>query len=75
MDKKRVNVVTKVLDNVKIKYWERVEYIEKNMKEVHDNERISMEEVFHFVVLLFLRFYVYRWSTFSCPSCFALVYK
>ena len=29
MDKKRVNVVTKVLDNVKIKYWERAEYIEK----------------------------------------------
>ena len=53
MDKKRVNVVTNVLDNVKIKYWERAEYIEKNMKEVHDNERISMEEVFHFVVLLF----------------------
>ena len=53
MDKKRVNVVTKVLDNVKIKYWERVEYIEKNMKEVHDNERISMERYF---ILLFYFF-------------------
>ena len=65
MDKKRVNVVTKVLDNVKIKYWETAEYIEENMKERHDNERISMGEVFHFVVLLFLRFYVDRGSTFS----------
>lgn len=52
MDKKRVKVVMKVLDDVKIKCPERARYIEEHLKK-YENEKTSIEEVFYFVALLF----------------------
>ena len=39
-----------VLNNVKIK---TMDYIENNLKEVCENEPISVDEVFYFIVFLF----------------------
>ena len=52
------------------------EFIENNMKEVCERERITVEECACFLnapgVSLFLRFLVGRWSIFLCVTCFVL---
>ena len=53
MDKKRIKTMKKVLASVKLKYPEMMEYIEENIKKVCESEKMSMEEVFYFVPLLF----------------------
>ena len=52
MDKKKFRIVLEVLDNVSIKYPETANYIENNMMELCSREKLSVEEVFYFAVLL-----------------------
>lgn len=46
MDKKKVRVTLEVLDNASTKYTETAQYIEQNMKEVCEREKLSVEQVF-----------------------------
>ena len=51
--KKRMKVVMKVLNNVANKNPEIADFIEDNLNEVWQNEKISVEEVYYFVALHF----------------------
>ena len=53
MDKKKSRIVVEVLSNVSIAYTETAQYIENNMLDICSREKVSIEEVFHFVVLLY----------------------
>ena len=46
MDKKKVRVTLEVPDNASPKYTETAQYIEQNMKEVCEREKLSVEQVF-----------------------------
>ena len=53
MDKKKSRIVMEVLSNVSIAYTETAQYIENNMLDICSREKLSIEEVFYFVVLLY----------------------
>ena len=66
MKKKKLKVLLEVLNNVSVKQLERAEYIEINMIEVREREKLSIEDVFYFVVFclhngcLCVMFYVFN---------------
>ena len=55
MDKKRAILFNKALENLANRYPKTADFIEDNLKEMCKNEKISVDEVFYSVALLFLR--------------------
>ena len=53
MGKKKLKIVLELLDNVSINYPERTQYFENNILELWSREKLSAEEVFYFVVLVY----------------------
>ena len=54
MDKKKLEVVLQVLNNVSIRYSETAQYIKENMKKVSKKENLTVEKVFRFVVFVLM---------------------
>ena len=54
MDKKKLEVVLEVLNNVSIRYSETAQYIKENMKKVSKKENLTVEKVFRFVVFVLM---------------------
>ena len=50
MDKKKLGLTLEVLGSVSTKYLEAAQCIEENMKEACEREKLSVEELFYFVV-------------------------
>ena len=46
MERRKLKAVLEVLDNVSVNYPETAQYINKNMKEVYEREKLTVEEVF-----------------------------
>ena len=55
MDKKRAMLYNKVLENIADRSPETADFFEDNLKELCKNEKISVDEVFYSVALLFSR--------------------
>lgn len=56
MEKIKLKFVLDVLDNVSVKHPETADFIEKNMKEVCERQKLLVEEVFRFLVLIMVVF-------------------
>ena len=50
MKNKKLKVLKEVLNNVSLWYAETTQYTDKNMKEVCEGGRLTVEVVFYFVV-------------------------
>ena len=67
----------KVLENLACKHPEKKDYIEENLKNVREEEGLTVEKVIYFVLCsclmsfscrIALIFWANKWSTFSCIS-------